>query len=174
MMGVGAKRAIGLYRSCAPRQQVCAKWGAGADRGPYGSGKESQLATSLKGRDESANKRQNRAGMVSADRRLIKFGARLDRLRSGVKEALEVEAPPGKAPFVLQRIVLVVLLACCLTLPSNWTQNIRNDTASDTPDSNTGGSTQTSTRPRRPMNPRGATATSSTVTLLKPLRGMSS
>ena len=28
------------------------------------------------GRDESANKRRNHAGMVPADRRLIKFGAR--------------------------------------------------------------------------------------------------
>ena len=37
---------------------------------------ESQLATSLEGRDESANKRRNHAGMVPADRRLIKFGAR--------------------------------------------------------------------------------------------------
>ena len=37
---------------------------------------ESQLATSLEGRDESANKRQHHAGMVPADRRLIKFGAR--------------------------------------------------------------------------------------------------
>ena len=49
---------------------------------------------------------------------------RLGRLRSGAREALDVEAPPEKAPFVLQRIVLVVLLVCCLTLPSNWTQNI--------------------------------------------------
>ena len=31
---------------------------------------------SLEGRDESANKRQNHAGMVPADRRLFKFGAR--------------------------------------------------------------------------------------------------
>ena len=30
----------------------------------------------LEGRDESANKRRNHAGMVPADRRLIKFGAR--------------------------------------------------------------------------------------------------
>ena len=37
---------------------------------------ESQLATSLEGRDESANKRRNHAGMVPAYRRLIKFGAR--------------------------------------------------------------------------------------------------
>ena len=37
---------------------------------------ESQLATSLEGRDESANQRRNHAGMVPADRRLIKFGAR--------------------------------------------------------------------------------------------------
>ena len=37
---------------------------------------ESQLATSLEGRDESANKRRNHAGMVAADRRLIKFGTR--------------------------------------------------------------------------------------------------
>ena len=37
---------------------------------------ESQLATSLEGRDESANKRRNHAGMVPADRRLIKFGTR--------------------------------------------------------------------------------------------------
>ena len=37
---------------------------------------ESQLATSLEGRDESANNRRNHAGMVPADRRLIKFGAR--------------------------------------------------------------------------------------------------
>ena len=37
---------------------------------------ESQLATSLEGRDERANKRRNHAGMVLADRRLIKFGAR--------------------------------------------------------------------------------------------------
>ena len=36
---------------------------------------ESQLATSLEGRDESANQRRNHAGMVPADRRLIKFGA---------------------------------------------------------------------------------------------------
>ena len=36
----------------------------------------SQLATSLEGRDESANKRRNHAGMIPADRRLIKFGAR--------------------------------------------------------------------------------------------------
>ena len=37
---------------------------------------ESQLATSLEGRDEGANKRRNHAGMVPADRRLIKFGTR--------------------------------------------------------------------------------------------------
>ncbi len=37
---------------------------------------ESQLATSLEGRDESANKRRHHAGMVPADRRLIKFRAR--------------------------------------------------------------------------------------------------
>ena len=37
---------------------------------------ESQLATSLEGRDESGNQRRNHAGMVPADRRLIKFGAR--------------------------------------------------------------------------------------------------
>ena len=30
----------------------------------------------FEGRDESANKRRNHAGMVPADRRLIKFGAR--------------------------------------------------------------------------------------------------
>ena len=36
---------------------------------------ESQLATSLEGRDESANKRRNHAGMVLVDRRLIKFTA---------------------------------------------------------------------------------------------------
>ena len=36
---------------------------------------ESQLATSLKGRDESTNKQRNHAGMVPPDRRLIKFGA---------------------------------------------------------------------------------------------------
>ena len=37
---------------------------------------ESQFATSLKSRDESGNQRRNHAGMVPADRRLIKFGAR--------------------------------------------------------------------------------------------------
>ncbi len=37
---------------------------------------ESQLATRFEGRDESANQRRNHVGMVSADRRLIKFGAR--------------------------------------------------------------------------------------------------
>ena len=37
---------------------------------------ESQLATSLEGRDKSGNQRRNHAGMVPADRRLIKFGAR--------------------------------------------------------------------------------------------------
>ena len=37
---------------------------------------ESQLATSLEDRDESANKRRDHAGMVPADRRLIKFGGR--------------------------------------------------------------------------------------------------
>ena len=37
---------------------------------------ESQLATNLEGRDESANKRRHHAGMVPADRRLIKFDAR--------------------------------------------------------------------------------------------------
>ena len=37
---------------------------------------ESQLATSLEGRDESGNQRRNHAGMVLADRRLIKLGAR--------------------------------------------------------------------------------------------------
>ena len=36
---------------------------------------KSQFATSLEGGDESANKRRNQAGMVPADRRLIKFGA---------------------------------------------------------------------------------------------------
>ena len=40
---------------------------------------KSQLATSLEGRDESANKRRNHAGMVPADRRLIKFGARMNK-----------------------------------------------------------------------------------------------
>ena len=37
---------------------------------------KSQLATSLESRDESGNQRQNHTGMVPADRRLIKFGAR--------------------------------------------------------------------------------------------------
>ena len=37
---------------------------------------ESQLARSLEGRDESGNQRRNHAGMVLADRRLIKCGAR--------------------------------------------------------------------------------------------------
>ena len=37
---------------------------------------ESQLATSLEGGDESGNQRRNHAGMVQADRRLFKFGAR--------------------------------------------------------------------------------------------------
>ena len=36
---------------------------------------ESQLATSLEGRDESVNKRRNHVGIVPADRRLIQFGA---------------------------------------------------------------------------------------------------
>ena len=36
---------------------------------------ESQLATSLEGRDESGNQRRNHADMVPADRRLVKFGA---------------------------------------------------------------------------------------------------
>ena len=36
---------------------------------------KSQFATSLEGGNESANKRRNQAGMVPADRRLIKFGA---------------------------------------------------------------------------------------------------
>ena len=36
---------------------------------------ESQLATSLESRDESANQRRNHASMVPADRRLINFGA---------------------------------------------------------------------------------------------------
>ena len=35
-----------------------------------------QLATSLEGRDESANKRRNHVDVVLADLRLIKFGAR--------------------------------------------------------------------------------------------------
>ena len=37
---------------------------------------ESQLPKSLEGREESVNKRRNHVGMVPADRRLIKFGAR--------------------------------------------------------------------------------------------------
>ena len=37
---------------------------------------ESQLTTSLEDRDESGNQRRNHVGMVLADRRLIKFGAR--------------------------------------------------------------------------------------------------
>ena len=49
---------------------------------------------------------------------------RLSGLRNGAREGLAVEHPPEEEPFVLQRFVLIVLLVCCLMLPSNWTQNI--------------------------------------------------
>ena len=48
----------------------------------------------------------------------------LSGLRNGAREGLTVEHPPEEEPFVLQRVVLIVLLVCCLMLPSNWTQNI--------------------------------------------------
>ena len=49
---------------------------------------------------------------------------RQGRLRSGSAGLIGVERPPEKAPLLLQKVVLVVLLAFCLTLPSNWTQNV--------------------------------------------------
>jgi len=49
---------------------------------------------------------------------------RLRRLRSGTGKAIDRETPTDRAPLVLQRVALVLLLAFCLTLPSNWTQNI--------------------------------------------------
>ncbi len=33
MMGVGAKRALGLYRSCAPRHLIAAKYDGSKNRG---------------------------------------------------------------------------------------------------------------------------------------------
>ena len=49
---------------------------------------------------------------------------RQGRLRSGSAGRIGVERPLEKAPLLLQKVVLVVLLAFCLTLPSNWTQNV--------------------------------------------------
>ena len=49
---------------------------------------------------------------------------RLGRLGNGVEDVAVGERSTEDAPLALQRVVLVVLLAFCLMLPSNWTQNI--------------------------------------------------
>ena len=49
---------------------------------------------------------------------------RQGRLKSGAAGRIGVERPPEKAPLLVQKVALVVLLALCLTLPSNWTQNV--------------------------------------------------
>ena len=48
---------------------------------------------------------------------------RQGRLRSGA-EAAEKPRRPGNAPLASQRVAFVLLLVFCLTLPSNWTQNV--------------------------------------------------
>ena len=48
---------------------------------------------------------------------------RQGRLRSGA-EAAEKPRRPENAPLASQRVAFVLLLVFCLTLPSNWTQNV--------------------------------------------------
>ena len=49
---------------------------------------------------------------------------RLGRLGGGLSEVPHPRGPLDQAPLASQRIVLVGLLAFCLTIPSNWTQDI--------------------------------------------------
>ena len=49
---------------------------------------------------------------------------RLGRLRSGAEAAVAGKPLPENTPLALQKVVFVVLLVFCLTLPSNWTQNV--------------------------------------------------
>ena len=49
---------------------------------------------------------------------------RLGRLRSGAEAAVAGKPLPENAPLALQKVVFVVLLVFCMTLPSNWTQNV--------------------------------------------------
>ncbi len=49
---------------------------------------------------------------------------RLGRLGDGPPEVPRVHRPLEQAPWKVQRIALFALLAFCLTIPSNWTQDI--------------------------------------------------
>lgn len=49
---------------------------------------------------------------------------RLGRLGGGPSAMFRPRASLGQAPLASQRIALVCLLAFCLTIPSNWTQDI--------------------------------------------------
>jgi hypothetical protein len=49
---------------------------------------------------------------------------RLGRLGGGLPEDPHPREARDEAPLVFQRIVLAGLLAVCLTIPSNWTQDI--------------------------------------------------
>ena len=49
---------------------------------------------------------------------------RLGRLRRGAEYAPPAGRPSDAAPLAVQRLAFAGLLACCLTIPSNWTQDI--------------------------------------------------
>ena len=49
---------------------------------------------------------------------------RLGRLRRGTAYAPPAGKLPDTPPLAVQRLAFAVLLACCLTIPSNWTQDI--------------------------------------------------
>ena len=49
---------------------------------------------------------------------------RLGRLRRSRTPFTQPEALPDAPPSAVQRVAFAVLLACCLTIPSNWTQDI--------------------------------------------------
>jgi len=49
---------------------------------------------------------------------------RLGRLRTGREASVPAPIRPERAPLVAQRVALTCLLLFCLTIPSNWTQDI--------------------------------------------------
>lgn len=49
---------------------------------------------------------------------------RLGRLKSAARMPVPLAPANDTAPHWAQPVAFAVLLACCLTIPSNWTQNI--------------------------------------------------
>ena len=87
---------------------------------------------------------------------------RLGRLRSGAEAAVAGNLLPENAPLALQQVVFVVLLVFCLTLPSNWTQNVPERYGDRHAGLDTRGFTRTSTLRRRSGTHRRESRTTTT------------